>query len=702
MSSDESGGQHRELAARIESIVRYYDDLAERTRYGPLQPYCHIPDLFEVDPQAERPLTVPQTFISEQVGGNIPVTADEGGLLDSEPLDLMLSYYLPGGYKRRWDFEMWTGNYAASHQDGFVNVVPGFEFRKDYDLENVLASPDSEEYTPFRYAPDEVGLYVPEEIYVKQPESPRYFFDTLHRNVLNFNPDDVADEDVIDLGMSDPSSNFLWFKHLHRLGGDIESYDTEREGGLFSRIVFSNESNFLKCYYASVLTVYRQDQRTFSDIVRYFNDREDRVAFVTSEEKSQVLLFDIPREWVESSVSHQLNTNNALRRDLGFAQLYRELWDDLFFQSRSIENVYDVTPVYRSLQAVDYWLRTSDVGPDSVFEASVDDINDSLDKLIPASGPTRLRLTGYDVEQRNELKELFRENSEELGETLRRCANGDGQQSFSEHVLVHSLQNAVASWAVEAGLGGSDFETWYDANFQSKDVDVTQVALYDSIEGGAGTSKEVFNRLREGLLSIHGPLTEQCSCHISLSEDLVLSLLADRDASVLYDIHMQGERAEEEIHRELFDLALNCTPEMDGISFVEEEEIISIFNRRISSLYETKELARFYGAVARTYRRVASELNRTPRAMDVVLGLEEEAFVDSRIRNTYERFANRGSQRKDLSELADRVEEITKQCIRACPDCLERQDSMYAYRYQNQMLDKRLLSEALSEVTTEQ
>jgi hypothetical protein len=84
--------------------------------------------------------------------------------------------------------------------------------------------------------------------------------------------------------------------------------------------------------------------------------------------------------------------------------------------------------------------------------------------------------------------------------------------------------------------------------------------------------------------------------------------------------------------------------------------------------------------------------------MDVVLALEEETFVDSRVRNTYERFANRGSQRRDLSELADRVEEITKQCIRACPDCLERQDSMYAYRYQNQMLDKRLLQESLSEV----
>ncbi len=701
MSNDDPEQQHRKLSARIESIIRHYDDLAERTRFGPFQPYCHVPDLFEVDPEAERPLTVPQTFISEQVGGNIPVTADEGGLLDSESLDLMLSYYLPGGYKRRWNFEMWTGEYNGSRREGFVDVSSAFKFRQEFKLENVLVSVDSEGYTPFGYSPDEVGLYVPEEIYVKQPESPRYFFDTVHNHVSNYNPDDIPDEDVIDLGTSDPSSNFLWFKHPYQLGGDIETFDRERESDLFDRIVFSDESTFLKCYYASVLTLYQQNQRTFSDVVRYFNDLEERVAFVTSEEKSQVLLFDIPREWVERSVSNQLNADKSFRRDLGFAQLYRELWDDLFFQKRSIRNVYDVRPVYRALLAVDYWLRTAEDGASSVFDASIDDICESLNKLIPESGPTRLRLMGYDEDRRIELKELFRENSEEIREILERCSDNEGQQSFGEHVLVHSLQNAVAGWAVEAGLSGGDFETWYDANFQDKDTDVTKIALYDSIQGGAGTSKEVFKRLKEGALSVDEPLSEQCYCHISLAEDLVLSLLAQRDASVLYDLFTQSNGSDG-IRRELFNLAVDSTTGFEAHNFVDEEEIISIFNRRISSLYETKELARFYGAVAQAYQRVESELNRTPTAMDVVLGLEEETFVDTRIRNTYERFANRGSQRKDLSELADRVEEITKQCIRACPDCLERQDSMYAYRYQNQMIDKRLLNIALNQKVSKQ
>ncbi|MDS0259965.1 hypothetical protein NDI56_11220 [Haloarcula sp. S1CR25-12] len=699
MSDSDKRSNQRKLQTRIESIVRFYDDLAERTRYGPVQPYCHIPDLFEIDPEAERPLTVPGTFISEQVGGNIPVTSNGGGLLDSEPLDLMLSYYLPGGYKRRWDFEMWTGDFDASQRDGYVDITPGFEFRDDYPLEDIIGSMDSEGYTPFGYTPDEVGLYIPEEIFVKEPESPRYFFDTVNNHVLNYKPDDALDEDVIDLGMSDPTSNFLWFKHLHRLGGDIEGFDTEVGDDLFSRIVFSDESVFLKCYYATVLTLYRQDQRTFSEVVRYFNDKDNRVGFVTSEEKSQVLLFDTPRDWVEDSVRTVLESNESLQRDLGFAQLYRELWDDLFFKDRAIQNVYSVGPVFKALQAVDYWLRTVDDGSATVFKSSVKEICGVLDKVIPDSGPSRLRLLGYDTEEREDLKTLFREHTEELREILEHCVALTTQQEFAEQVLVHSLQNAVAGWAVKAGLGGSDFETWYDANYQSKDVEAVQIALYDSIQGGAGTSKEVFKRLKDGELDIHHPLSRQCSCHISLAEDLVLSLLAERDASVLYDIYTGGDGDDDAIRRDLFDLAVDTATGICRSDLADEEETLSIFNRRIASLYETKELARFYGAVAQAYQRIADDLTRTPTAMDVVLGLEEETFVDSRVRNTYERFANRGSQRRDLSELADRVEEITKQCIRACPDCLERQDSMYAYRYQTQMLDKRLLQTALPEVT---
>jgi len=82
--------------------------------------------------------------------------------------------------------------------------------------------------------------------------------------------------------------------------------------------------------------------------------------------------------------------------------------------------------------------------------------------------------------------------------------------------------------------------------------------------------------------------------------------------------------------------------------------------------------------------------------------LEDRTFFDTRVRQTYERFANRQSQRRDLSELAERVEEITKQCVRACPDCLKRQSCTHQYRYQEQMLDRRLLTRAISSLNGDQ
>jgi hypothetical protein len=67
-----------------------------------------------------------------------------------------------------------------------------------------------------------------------------------------------------------------------------------------------------------------------------------------------------------------------------------------------------------------------------------------------------------------------------------------------------------------------------------------------------------------------------------------------------------------------------------------------------------------------------------------------------RVRQTYERFANRRSKRRDLSELAERVEEITKQCVHACPDCLKRNSCTHQYRYQEEMLDRRLLTRVIA------
>jgi len=100
--------------------------------------------------------------------------------------------------------------------------------------------------------------------------------------------------------------------------------------------------------------------------------------------------------------------------------------------------------------------------------------------------------------------------------------------------------------------------------------------------------------------------------------------------------------------------------------------------------------------VADEYDAVRDRLKRTPRPVDVVFALEDRTFFDTRVRQTYERFANRRSQRRDISELAERVEEITKQCIHACPDCLKRHSCTHQYRYQEQMLDRRLLTRSIA------
>jgi hypothetical protein len=111
-------------------------------------------------------------------------------------------------------------------------------------------------------------------------------------------------------------------------------------------------------------------------------------------------------------------------------------------------------------------------------------------------------------------------------------------------------------------------------------------------------------------------------------------------------------------------------------------------------MFETRELARFYAAVAEVINELESDLERSPRTVDVILKLENYTFKDGRIGDTYERFANRRSQRRDLSEIAERIGELTKQCITACPDCLKTDETacQHGMQYQEQMLNRDLLN----------
>ncbi|WP_336365133.1 hypothetical protein [Halalkalicoccus salilacus] len=690
--------QEERLLARLNGLIQYQDDLLNRVRGSRFRPYCHIPDFFDLDPEATRPYSVPSSFIPEQVGGNVSVTSASGGFIDNEPLDLMLSSFLPGGFKRRWKFDMWTGDFDSSSRYGFANLESGVRVRTSKSLSVILPEAQEERYTPYQHATEDVEVYIPSQFIVWNPtvdeqgSIAHYYWDQQNGVIRSYKPDDVPEESLRKL-KSDPTSQFLWFKHLLDSGEDRGKLSLNPlTNGLFESATFSDNAKFLKAYYATLLTLYGEDQ-TFSEVVRYRYESDDSVAFAASREESQLILFESERERLENLAEREILRDDTLYRDLQFSLLYRLLWDRLFFQQDALDHAFSVRPFFTTLIAVDYSLAASSDELDSIFEADLETIKHVLPSVLP-NEESRLGLLDFDEKQLDDYMTLIEEYWETVDSIIQSCRSEERVAEFATHVLVHSLKHGLASWAVEHSAGGSNFQAWYDINFQERHADHIQVGIYDSIQGGAGVSKEIFDDINEieDLTLLNGIGRQGC-CHISATEELVNDVLQNNTGEYIFDLVDSMTASTEDQNAELAE-AFNQLDE--DYRHIEYGDIQPLVLRRLASLAETQELARFYSVVAEEYEAVGEKLSRTPRPVDIVFALEDRTFFDTRVHQTYERFANRRSQRRDLSELAERVEEVTRQCIHACPDCLKRQSCTHQYRYQEEMLDRRLLTRAVS------
>ena len=677
---------------RLEGIQRHLQDL-ENLGYS----FLHLPNVFEHDPVANPPYVVSRSFIPQAIGGNVRVVhsepdADTNDPLDTENLEQMLGSYLPGGYKRRWKFNLWQGNWdPVLERPGRSDIAPMFEFGERVPLADVLNT-EREDYTGLELQTDDVDVYVPRVMYVRRlPYDASYCWHEEYENVF-------ADQDppgaTLGLGRSDPTTNYLWFRHYR---SEPEGERTLLEDSeVIDNYRFEPETEFLRCYYASLLTMYeKNNNETLSRTLTYEHGEDGQRAFVGALERSQLLLFDVDRRRVRSLSALVFKQNPAIRRDTQFALLYREAWDRLFFQEGILEHVFAVDPFVNHLLAADHWAREHpDYDAESVFELDVEDLVSILETLL-APDADRLTLMGYDDAESSWVLDLIQDHGELVTELLADCNTRETLLDFAEETVIHSIEHALSTWATEATPAGGSFELWYDVNFQQRDDKVAQVGVYDSIQGGAGIATEVYDYLEETPNpDIDAGLAAQGACHTAAADRTVLELLAGADGDVLYDLYEErsGDEDRTGFRGRLVKARDSVVGEhADGYNL---DDLTSQAEKRISALFETRETARFYAHVADRYDEVERSLERTPRAVDLLLDLDRELIHDPRVRQTYRRFAQ-GTHRRDLSELGERLEEVTVQCITACPDCLETEgpNCVHGGTYQSKLLSRRLLAE---------
>lgn len=669
-----------ERIARLQGIRNYLED----QQYG----YLDLTGVYGSDPLAESPYVVQGTFIPEEIGGTVTVVDgddDTGTTLARENLNQMLNNFLPGGYKQRWgNFDLWRGAWDHESEPGHADVGPMCEWRDSFPLSDLLGDVSEIAYTELSFDPESVRVYVPRSIRVtkENKNNPQYVWIPEKGIVWTGNPP-LQTEPL----SSDPTTNYLWFKHIR--GSFDEEPTPLPDSDLIDGFAFEDEREFVRCYYASLLTLYPRDtQETRSAVIKYRCEEDDRTAFVASEERSQLLTLGLDRTELQSRIDTALERNPLLERDLRFALLRANVWDRLFFDERALRHEFAVEPLMEHLIGIDYWQRVVENDEMGVFALSGAEVVKEAARLLPGDSGRQLRLLGHEEQEVSGVFETISDNPVIIAELLARCRNDGLLREFAESVLVHSAEHALSTWSNDLTGSGTSFELWYDVNFQERDGDDARIAVYDPIQGGAGIAKEVHERLREGTDTAPDVgLAAQGRCHSATADRATIHLLASYPDGSLYDIYRSN--------RDEFDSLIDrtLTQLVDDEDAYSMSDLESRVNGRVQTLFETRELGAFYSYVADEYTTVEAEVGRIPRVVDLGLHLNRHVFTDPKIKATYERFAD-DSGRRDIAELGERLGELTIQCVSACPDCLKTDAGMclHGAGQQEARLNRRLLT----------
>lgn len=671
-----------EQFGRLQGIKQHLQ-LLDRTGYD----FLSLPNMYDVDPAARSPYVIPETFISEEVGGSITVLeADSNEGLAQENINQMLQNFLPGGYKQRWgNFDLWRGAWHHESAYGHADVEPMFDWANERPLTELLGDIEEVAYTEIDFSPDEVTVYTPRAMYVERlrKQSVKYAWVTDKGIVWTGTPPGRTER-----LSSDPTTNYLWFKHA--VGEFDEPLTSVSDSDIVTGYRFDDDHSFVRCYYASLLTLYPKDTtRVKSGIMRYRNGTDDSTAFIGSEERSQLLTFELDRAALRTALEEILDRRPELKRDLQFAYLHALVWEQLFFQDEALDHAFQVRPLAEHLIGADFWQRIEADEEMGVFHLSGPALVATVERLLPVESQTRLRLLGHERVEESSIVRIVREHTDEIARILALCRNQEKLLDFAEDVLIHSAEHALSGWANELTGSGTAFELWYDVNFQVSDADRARIAVYDPIQGGAGIAKEVYARLNDrDATGVDYGLAAQGRCHSGTADAATIELLGNFPDGTLYDV-FNGDRAR---FRELVDETLSgLVTDSDAYSM---DDLHSHVDQRVQLLFETRELARFYSYIAGQYADLEQALGRTPRPVDVALHLDRHVFRDPSTRTTYERFAS-DTGRRDIAELSERLEELTVQCITACPDCLTT-DGRTCVRGSGQQaatLNRRLLTE---------
>lgn len=631
------------------------------------KPYLHPPDYYNDLPINENGLprdpswVVPRTFIPSPIGGTITVqgVGVNGTITETEPKLQTLANYLPGGYKHRWRFDLWYGEWLpVPNQDNCADIS---NLSRDADYLGTL-----QDRLVNRPTPSILGGFNPQETHLVNPRTIRVQSgqETFHLSLDRTRVKNANDgPGGIPLSREPSSAAQTYDLIVDQTDNSVPISLIGNPFGVQS--VQFGEKDLLRLFYCNLVNCYpsalgRTPLPPLSIKLKFYDREKSRHTIPTVKLHTQGISLEgaLSQSDIQQKVD-QCKTAGTYEEHF-WRLVYRLLWREVFLNRNlpgfNIDFSFDCIKILKCLRFLDFLTHLVQGPPlESLLETEIASLFSEGQKLS-----AEFHFDLFEGENAiasipkcwNNLKdnilllarsELFTEIAESFAESLAMAVRRDVADKTNTNLDL--IKTSVETY--ESGFGRAY---------------TFRACVYDNIEGGNGTTSSYIDRIGRSM-SLETICSKQKLCDTDLDERAILELLQDQslDADMLYSF----ARTSGELQKR-------------GLS---EQATF-----KVSHLIASPAITAFYQGATENYQTLRNLLQREPGEEELACYLKERPIADPRGNQLFEQFK---THRGGISELIPRISEIMPLCHGSCPDCLG--DSRLSFEKGEKIIPDRYL-----------
>jgi hypothetical protein len=647
---DEQGNERTQ--AWLAAACRHYDAPDHKPPFSIIDFDALVPNELKIDPD----LTVPSNTIPVPIGRYVTILEAQPGNvteLAREPGEFALRSFLPGGFKIRYNRNLWMApwnpvpgkppennrTWAAARRQlqtisGATSTVAELLQASSMDLESrdaVLArvSPDCN-------APLVRGLHV-EALGTGTQRT--YLLDLRTRTVVLRKADGADSSRYIVLSRDPNVESCTVAIPMRNEGWD----DVADGGGLIRNVRYLPTFKVTLCHYANLVHCYPKDGNVQTIVVRFWDEADGRPLAPSLELRSQAVSFSL--ELAPSRV----RWTPAQAMYAFWRRVEEDILERLVIQTGALDNAYVVPGVVELL------------------------------RMLEANGHPRRFLdsppTAIEVQ---EAAHSFVEHREH-------GANATTIEALAAPIA--SILTAASTWTLANGFQVTLGDTAGAAlaraaselihvspstfrRYVSIEDDTISVVLYDDLDGGSGNARRLSELIKSGgLAPLEAALRNAVNCPA-------------RDIDVAISTALSSGKSPDL----LFLLAADEQIPAEWVAHCKDPAKLRL---RLRRLFESPEIAAFNSYANAELVALSQRLLTVPPHLFFVSHVEKTPAFDERAEVLRLRFRR---VHDGIREIGPRLREVQPLCIAGCPECLD--DERFGER---PYVDRTLLASVLSE-----